>query len=133
MAETLARCTLDPDVAEPARVQFFDSAEQAMHDLDRDRIGWLYETWQIVQEQASPTRAKMSPAEFYTMIDKVAREDDPRPFVSMRPGLRWIFTRTLADLWLNSQKDKSPTTSPSETSKQGVKAGSGRRRKHDDV
>lgn len=121
MEHTLAFACLDADAPEQSAVPFFSGVEEIRRspELGRDRIAYLYEQWQVFQDEVSPSLRTMSPAELVGAMQKLALEDDGDAlafFGSLGPGLRWSCMRTLARLWLASLTPSSPSSSLSEQS-----------------
>lgn len=104
---TLLLACSDPDSPDDAPVSFFDSVDQIQKHVDRDRIAWLMGVQQTWEDRCSPRQLKLSPDEFVQRVGEVALAEDEDPFVHMRPGLQWAFTRTLCGLFMNSPELKS--------------------------
>jgi hypothetical protein len=102
----LLSCT-DPESPDEAPVPFFASEEEIREGLDRDRIAYLVTAQAVWQDQCSPRQLKLTTDEFISKVVEVATSPDDRPFYLMRPGLQWIFMRTLAGQCMNSPELKS--------------------------
>lgn len=105
------------DESDPA-VPYFDSAEQVLEHLDRDRIALLFELQQTWQDECSPRLSHLSPEAFKQSILEIALQGDDAelPFVKWRPVLRESWVRTTARLLASSDALKWPSGSDSEKS-----------------
>jgi hypothetical protein len=103
---------------------YFESVEQLLGSaiVGRDRIVYLGELQLHWQDQCSPSRLRMSEVEFAQRLHQIAGSDQPDPFVSLRPGMRWIFARTTARALLDSQKLKSDSGGPSASTSTSTEA-----------
>jgi hypothetical protein len=108
---TLLLACSDPDSPDNAPVPFFDSVEQIQKGVDRDRIAWLMGAQQVWEDRCSPRQLKMTPDEFIHKVGEVALTESEDPFLGMRPGMQWDFTRTLCGLFMSSPELKSLYTS----------------------
>jgi hypothetical protein len=97
----------DPESPDEAPVPFFSSEEEIRLGLDRDRIAYLFEAQQIWQDRCAPQQLTLTGDEFVAKVVEVATSEDERPFLRMRPGLRWIFMRTTAAQCMSSLELKS--------------------------
>jgi hypothetical protein len=111
-AHTLVACCMD---AEKPLEPFFASAVEILKNLDPERIAFLYEHWETHQDLHSPQGLTLKPEEFIAAVLNVGGSEKPDFFLSMRPGSRWIFTRTLAARLTSSLEPKSPFGSGSDT------------------
>ncbi len=119
MVYTLLLSCIDPDDQSDEPARFFDTADQILESnhLGRDGIVWLYEAQELWQEQTSPLcPLEIDPEAYFALMLQVAKEDNPDPFVRMRPGLRWSFTRSMACQLLASLTLKSDSGSLSDGS-----------------
>lgn len=120
MAHTLALACVDVDSPLDSPRPFFDGGvEQILTSeaLTPEVLAYLYEQQQLVQDDASPLRKNLSPAEFTTAVLATAA-GDMSFFVCMRPGTQWSFTRSLASLLAESMRHGLPSSSASSTEPQ---------------
>lgn len=119
MVETVAIAYLDGDSPTDTRKPFFDTGSDAIRQwYGREGIAMLYGLQQDYQDRVAPNFAKLSPFEFYQGILKLGEESEEssRFFYSrLRPGLQWIFVRSLAVQQRNALMSKFSPGSPSET------------------
>lgn len=110
-ASTLLIACIDPESLEAAPVPFFDSVEEILGGLDRDRIALLFEAQQAWQDECSPRPGSMSAVEFVDMTFACARaaEGADLPFERLRPVTRRSFVHTLALQYVALQLGRSPT------------------------
>lgn len=99
---------------------FFASADEILKGLDRDRISYLYEQQQRVQEDAGFRKERMAPGEMLAAIHELATKevgDSTLPFWQWGPSLRASFMRFMAVQLLNlaSSKSELGTTSRRES------------------
>jgi hypothetical protein len=87
--------------------------------VGRDGIIYLAEQHEFWQDTCNASALKMSEAQMWAHVGEVAASSDARPFLSLRPGMRWIFARSMAVLLWNSYLDKS---SSGRTSQEDLKA-----------
>ncbi len=92
--------------AEDKGLPFFESAEEILRGLDRDRIAYLYEQQQYVQEDAGARKDRMTQDEMVQTIMKLAKAegvDDVHLFFSgLGPTVRATLVRFMANLlWLS--------------------------------
>ena len=114
MLHTLAISCLDTDSPQDARTAFFDGGiDQIRLELPRDTIHYLYQQHSLWQDECSPYVRRLSLDEVYAKALEVASSEDDSPFTSLSPATRWIFTRTLATLLLDSRELKSASGAPS--------------------
>lgn len=112
----IAIACVDSESPESAPRPFFDGGiDQILksQELTRDHIAYLYEQSIAWQDDCSPRLLKLSPEQFVDATGKTAG-GDMLPFLQLRPGMQWIFTRTLAGLALSSLPFKSDSSSSSE-------------------
>jgi hypothetical protein len=89
---------------------FFADVDEILKGLDRDRISYLYEQQQRVQEEHGMRADRMTEEQFLAAVHECVRKeaDDPSfPFWKWGPTLRVTFMRRLAVLLWNSHLDKS--------------------------
>lgn len=89
---------------------FFESAEEILRGLDRDRISYLFEQQQRVQEDHGMRKERLSPDEIMRNIHECVEKDvgDPTlPFWNWGPSARASYMRFTAVLLLNSASAKS--------------------------
>ena len=105
----LAACTwLD---GEDKGAPLFADIDEILKGLDRDRISYLYEQQQRVQEDHGLRQDRMTEEQFLAAVHECVRKeaDDPTfPLWRWGPTLRVTFTRRLAVLLWSSLPDKSP-------------------------
>ena len=96
---------------------FFDSADQILQNMDRDRITYLYALHEHWQDECSPQTRNLSDDAFFGWLVALAGSESPSdPLERLAPGTRWSYTRTLARLWLSLHQGKSPDGSTSASS-----------------
>lgn len=96
---------------------FFGSVEEILNGLDRDRISYLYEMQQRIQEDHGCRKERLTPDEMMAAVhDIVTKEvgDPSLPFWKWGPSLRASFMHFLACQLFLSRLDKSPSGSTSE-------------------
>lgn len=113
MAATITRGVFDPQSHVDRRERFFANEQEAL-SLSREAITYLYEHQQSWQDELSPTVKNLGQADIIATIVRLSEEDDPSGFIRLSPGLRWICTRTMAGLLVNSPMGKSSLGSDSE-------------------
>lgn len=93
---------------------FFDSVEQilASKRLTRDHVAYLHSHVEQWQDECSPRKMTLSPAQFAEVATRSA-EGDFRPFLRLRPGMQLSFLHILAKLRGISPEDRSPSGSAS--------------------
>ena len=114
---TLAVSCVDPDApTEP----FFDGGPQQILEsphLGRDGIVYLHELQENWQELCSPQAHRIDVEELDAMLDELAGPEGWHFFVTLRPGMRWSFMRTMAALLVSYRTWKStPGASGEQTS-----------------
>ena len=95
---------------------FFASVDEILSGLDRDRISYLYEMQQRIQEDHGCRKERLSADEMMRAVhDIVTKEvgDPDLPFWKWGPSLRASFMHFLASQLFLSQLDKSPSGSTS--------------------
>jgi|GEM_PF-4864152 len=102
MVATLLRGTLDPK----SRERFFGSESEALQ-LPREAIMYLFEHQQTWQDSLAPSVKNLGQGEILAKIVELSEAEDAAGFIRLSPGLRWICTRTMARLLVNSLTDKS--------------------------
>lgn len=110
-AETLVRAAVSVDPEDKGQ-PFFESSEEILRGLDRDRISLLYEQQQIVQEGAGARKESMSEGEMVAAVMAIARaevDDVHRFFSEWGPTARATLLRFLARLSLGSLPSSSPS------------------------
>lgn len=88
---------------------FFGDVDEILKGLDRDRISYLYEQQQRVQEEHGMRQERMTEAQFLAAVHECVRkeEDDPTfPLWRWGPTMRVTFLRRMAVLLWNSPQDK---------------------------
>jgi hypothetical protein len=117
MEYTLAMACVDHDSPADAPRPFFDGGVEQIRssaELGRDRLAFLFEQFQLFQDECSPTIAKVSAAEFMGSIAMLAGDEGASFFWSMGPTLRASCTLFLARQWLTSPSPRSPSSPTSE-------------------
>ena len=88
---------------------FFADVDEILKGLDRDRISYLYEQQQRVQEDHGMRAERMTEAQFLAAVYECVQkevDDSSFPFWKWGPTLRATFTQRLARLLWNSPKGK---------------------------
>lgn len=75
--------------------------------IGRDGIVFLAEQHEHWQDLCNPAALKMSPQRMWDLVGEVAASSDARPFLLLRPGMRWSFARFMAALLASSSTGKS--------------------------
>jgi hypothetical protein len=109
---------------------FFADVDEILKGLDRDRISYLYEQQQRVQEDHGMRQDRMTEEQFLAAVHECVRKeaDDPTfPLWRWGPTLRLTFMRRLAVLLWNSPQDKllSGSTSGGVSSSDAPRSGDG--------
>lgn len=89
---------------------FFASAEEILQGLDRDRVSYLYEMQQRIQEDHGFRKEQLSPDEMMGAVHELVTKEvgDPTlPFWKWGPSARASFMHFLASLLFHSAPDKS--------------------------
>lgn len=113
---TLAIACLDPESTADAPAPFFDGGvEQIVGSeiMTPEVVGYLYLQQQLHQDDVSPLKKDMTPAEFMSAAVTTAK-GSMSFFVNSRPGMQWSFLRILASLHVDSLGRSSPSSSSSE-------------------
>lgn len=116
-AHTLAlscQCMDGDDKGKP----FFADATEILHGLDRDRVSYLYEMQQRIQEDHGMRKERLSPEEMMGAVHELVTEevgDSTLPFWKWGPSARASFMHFLANMLFHSASDKSLFGSTSET------------------
>ena len=118
---TLAVAYIDPDATDPESpaARFFDGGVQQILDdpnLGRDGIIYLHEQQETWQDLCSPQASKVDAGTFDAVLTDLAGEGGFSFFCQLRPGLRWVYMRSMASLLVSLQTAKSAPGSYSETS-----------------
>lgn len=116
--QTVALGVLDPESPEEAPELFFVSAEEVLHNLDRDRIAILAAQQRSFQSATSPLQKAMNNDEFFLHVAALAEteEEHDSPFALWAPSMRWSFERTMAKLLIARASEDSPPPKSSSTS-----------------
>lgn len=96
---------------EDAGRPLFESVEEILKGLDRDRISYLFEQQQRVQEEHGMRKERLTPDEIMRNVHECATKDvgDPSlPFWNWGPSARASYMHFTANLLLNCMSDKSP-------------------------
>jgi hypothetical protein len=89
---------------------FFGSTDEILKGLDRDRISYLYEMQQRVQEDNGFRKERLSPDDMVKAIHQIATSevgDANLPFWKWGPSLRASFMHSLASLLYFSLMSRS--------------------------
>lgn len=98
-------------------VPFFASPQEILSapQMGRDRLAYLYELHEIWQDEVSPTSLTLKPAEIMDKAREIAGSSTPGPFLGLRPGMRWIFTRSMALMLVDSPNFRLPSGGSTES------------------
>lgn len=111
---------VDPDAKDPTlpEARFFQSIEEitSSDHLGRDGILWLCQVQEYWQDANDQALLKLSVEDVWAKVVEVATSKEPDPLFRLKPGLQWIYMRTMANLLLSSPMGKSISGSESETS-----------------
>lgn len=113
-AHLLVAACLDIDTGGP----FFDGGfDQIMtaDGLTDGHLAYLLELVEQWQFDCSPRIAKLN-EELFTRVTKGAVADDALPFSQLARGTQWLYTRTLARLYVSLLQSRSLPGSPSSPS-----------------
>jgi hypothetical protein len=116
MVHTLVATCLDPEVRAEER-PFFESVDELLAGLDRDRIAFLHALQDLWQDQCSPYRdGEPDEDHVFQFAIAMADSEDPQrsPFGTMRPGLLWSYMRSTARLLVIAVRNRSQSGSTSE-------------------
>lgn len=115
---TLAFGLVDVDSPKDDPKPFFDGGAAQIKGakiLTTDVIAYLFALWEHWYETVSLQKSELSEVEFGRVMQEVA-VDNARPFLRLRRGTQWSFTRTLAAQHLTLLRSKSDSFSgPSAT------------------
>lgn len=112
------------DVDDPKALYFDGGAEQVRESFGREAIALLYAVLDAWQDECAPTIKKLDPAAWATGVTTLGgpSEEEARAFLSrLRPGLLWIYVRSMAVTLVSSPSPSSPSGSSSETVGESVK------------
>jgi hypothetical protein len=115
-AHTLAiacQCMDGEDKGQP----FFADAVEILRELDRDRVSYLYEMQQRIQEDHGMRKERMTPDEMMAAVHEIVTKEvgaDDLPFWKWGPSLRASFMHFMASMLFHSAPDRSLFTSTSE-------------------
>lgn len=114
---TVLFACVDTDSPQGSPARFFDSIEQIAKSklVCQDQISYLYEQQREHQDAVAPRPSGMTQMEFLAAVVSTAGGNLDF-FASLRPSMRWTFTRTLAALHIDSLKHKSLSSSDDGTS-----------------
>lgn len=116
MAHTLAIGCLDPESPIERREPFFDGgAAQVLAELHIEAITFLWEHFELWQDECSPFEYKLTDEQLFARAQEVAAPGGETSFISMSPSMRWLFTHSMARLLSSSLAHKSSSGSPSES------------------
>lgn len=114
-AYTLFVATLDVDSPKEKRERAFSSPEELLK-FHPDWVLWLYERWEVVQEETSPLIRMRSNEDLMRSCSQLASDDDSFGFFfGCSPATRAILARFTARLALDSPALKSFYSSQGET------------------
>lgn len=110
MAARLARACLTEDSDAKTQTPFFASADAILdaEALAGDRLAYVYELYEIHRDLVSPMAKTIGVHKLLDLAKEMVESKGPGPFVALRPGLRWIFVRTLAATLMTFWTSKSP-------------------------
>lgn len=114
-AHTLAFAIVDPDSKADDPKPYFDGGvEQVKHSklLTDDVIAYLFELWELWRDSVSLQKVMLDEVTFGRVME-AAGISDARPFLGLRPGARWNFTRTLAARHMSLLRSRSQPSSGS--------------------
>lgn len=112
MVHTLAIACIDRESPKEAPAPFFDGGVeqiQTSEAMTPEVIGYLFLQQQIFQDEVSPLRKDMTPAEFLAAAIQTAK-GNMAFFVNSRPGVQWNFLRTMASQFIASLAASSPSS-----------------------
>ena len=115
MIQTLALTCIDKDSPKNAPAPFFDGGFEQIRTseiMTPEVIGYLYLQQQLWQDEISPLKKDMTPAEFLAAAVETAK-GNMAFFVNSRPGALWNFTRTLASQLVSSLASSSQSSQSS--------------------
>lgn len=113
---TIARACIDPESPEDNPQRYFDGGADQIHQseiLTPEIIAYVFEQQRVHQDDVNPLTKTFTTEDYEKAIKQVAG-GNLGFFVSMRRGLQWTFTRTLASQLLASRASSSSPTPPSE-------------------
>lgn len=116
MVHTIALGCVDPDA--PTELYFDGGADQIRASFGREAIALLYAQHEHWQDECAPTIKKLDPASWIAGVNTLGGPDEEAArdfFSSLRPGLQWIYVRSLALTHVNSPSPNSLSGSSSET------------------
>ncbi len=117
MVHTLAIACIDKDSPLEKPEPFFDGGWKQVHTselMTPEVVGYLYGQQELWQDEINPLIGDMQPEQFLAAAIKTAG-GDMGFFVNSRPGMRWIFARTLSSQLVASLARRSPSSPPSES------------------
>lgn len=99
---------------------FFTDANEILQGLDRDRVSYLYEMQQRIQEDHGMRKERLTPEEMMAATHQIVTSEvgaDDLPFWKWGPSARASYMHFLANAWYHSALDKSlyGSTSSSDT------------------
>ena len=97
----------------------FATVDEILQGLDRDRISYLYEMQQRIQEDHGLRKERLSQEEMLAAVAQIATSevgDANLPFLRWGPSLRASFMHFLASMLYFSHQDKSLSGTSSESS-----------------
>lgn len=101
----------------------FGNVDEILQGLDRDRISYLYEMQQRIQEDHGMRKERMTQEEMLVAVHQIATsevDDVNLPFRKWGPSLRASFMHFTACMLYFSRLDKSPSGTASESSETNV-------------
>jgi hypothetical protein len=108
------QCTDGDDKGQP----FFSDANEILQGLDRDRVSYLYEKQQCIQEDHGMRKERLSPDEMMAAVHELVTKEvgDPTlPFWKWGPSVRASFMHFLASALYHSAPVKSHYGSTSDS------------------
>jgi hypothetical protein len=101
----------------------FGNVDEILQGLDRDRISYLFEMQQRIQEDHGMRKERMTQEEMLVAVHQIATSevgDADLPFWKWGPSLRANFMHFTACMLYFSRLDKSPSGTSSESSETNV-------------
>ncbi len=90
---------------------FFSDATEILRGLDRDRVSYLYEMQQCIQEDHGMRKERLTPEEMMAATHQIVTSEvgaDDLPFWKWGPSARASYMHFLASMCFHSAPDRSP-------------------------
>jgi len=112
---------MDPESPAGAPVPFFSNIEEMLRSkrVTPEHFAYLYEMQEEWQEEHAPYVRQLSDGEVMTRAVRIAA-GELLPFLELRPGTRWNFTRTLAFQYVASLAPKLQSGGPFDSATNNV-------------